>query len=386
MAIKIFLAIVTMLTERSYSPEDGLAGDRRSRLRSSLERFYRRSYQGINYLLRSKLGGRFAAYSRPTSISLLLTNYCNAHCVHCEIWKNRRLDAELGFEDWKRLLTDLRSWLGPVHLFMTGGEALLRPFAPDVCAEAARMGFFVEFLTNGYWKDQSRVERLARARPSRVTISLDGVGETHSLVRGKRDFWETTRMSLETLQRLRRDEQIPFQIKLKTVIMDHNLDGVVEVARFAQANDMQVMYQPIEQNYNAPEDPAWFEHAGTWPRDTQKAIAVVDELESLQQAGLPILNSAAEFAAMRQYFCDPRSNGAAVQAHMIQGRRLQCATLGNLQIESNGDVKTCFRMPPIGNLCEQPIRTIWLERPRWWEGGCCMETPCSLAGSERLNV
>lgn len=314
-----------------------------------------------------------AKYTRPTWISILLTNRCNAHCVHCDIWKNRGKEDTLTLDQWKALLSDLRRWLGPVHICLTGGEALLRAYAPEVAAHGSSLGFFVEFLTNAYWKDQTRIERLAQAGPSRITISLDGIGETHNIVRGRKDFWETASQSIQTLLRMRQQKGINYGIRLKTVIMDHNLDSVADVARYAQSNGIEVLYQPVEQNYNTPDDPRWFEHAPTWPHDSEKAVGVVEELISLQREGLPILNSDGEFAAMKQYFRDPRSNAAEVQAHVAHERRARCSSLGNLQIEPNGDVLTCCKMPTIGNVRSQSIRTIWANRPRWWEGGCCLE-------------
>ena len=122
---------------------------------------YRRLYLSANYRLRMICGGRLARYVRPTSIALLLTGRCNARCVHCDIWKNGRKEDTLSLEEWKRLLAELRRWLGPVHIHITGGEALLQSYAPDMTAYASGLGFFVEFLTNGYWKDQRRIESFA---------------------------------------------------------------------------------------------------------------------------------------------------------------------------------------------------------------------------------
>ena len=167
-------------------------------------RVYRRLYQSVNYRLRTILGGRLAGFVRPVSISLLLTTRCNARCVHCDIWKNEGNEDVLTLAQWQRLLTDLRRWLGPVHIYITGGEALLRPYAPEVAAYASKLGFFVDFLTNGYWKDQRRIEALARAGPSRITISSNGAGQMHSTVRGREDFWELTRCSIKTLTRFAR--------------------------------------------------------------------------------------------------------------------------------------------------------------------------------------
>src|SRR5262245_25495414 len=118
---------------------------------------YKRAHEGLNYRLRGFAGGRWATWCRPTSIVLLLTERCNARCVHCDIWKNRGQEEMPTVDQWKQVLTDLRTWLGPVQLTFSGGEALLRPVAPDLVAHGSSIGLFVEVLTHGYWVDQTRI-------------------------------------------------------------------------------------------------------------------------------------------------------------------------------------------------------------------------------------
>ena len=73
------------------------------------------------------------------------------------------------------MVSDLRRWLGPVHIVFSGGEALMKPFTTDLAAHAVSEGLFLEVLTHGYWEDQSKIERLARTKLWKVTISLDGL-------------------------------------------------------------------------------------------------------------------------------------------------------------------------------------------------------------------
>jgi MoaA/NifB/PqqE/SkfB family radical SAM enzyme len=162
----------------------------------------------------------------------MLSYRCNARCVHCDIWKNRGKEDSPSLEQWKLLMTDLRRWLGPVHIFISGGEALLKPFAIDLASHGSSIGLFVEFLTHGYWDDQSKIEKLALTRPWRVTISLDGIGETHNAIRGREKFFEKTSTSIDTLKRVRKENGLNFEIRLKTVIMRQNLDTVGEIARY----------------------------------------------------------------------------------------------------------------------------------------------------------
>src|SRR3954465_12832577 len=115
--------------------ETSLAGD-----------VYRRAYQSINYQLRTVAGGRFADHCRPTDIGLLMTNLCNAKCVHCDIWKNKGKDDTPTVEQYKATLSEMREWLGPVHVYVSGGEALLRPYVPELLAHASAIGLLGEVL------------------------------------------------------------------------------------------------------------------------------------------------------------------------------------------------------------------------------------------------
>lgn len=341
---------------------------------------YKRAYEGLNYRLRTVAQGRWASHCRPTSIALMMTDRCNARCVHCDIWKNRGQEASPTVEQWKQVLSDLRGWLGPVQVVFTGGEALLRSWSTELAAHASSAGLFVEFLTHGFWDDQTRIAQLARARPWRVTLSLDGIGETHSLIRGKAGFYEKTHKSIETLLRLRREEGLPYAIRLKTVIMAQNMDKVHEVAHFAAAQaGVEVFYQAVEQNYDTPEDPRWFEKSPNWPRDTAGATAAVNRLLELKSQGLPIANSREQLEAMIPYFGNPDASRILIQSHSAHERKALCAALVTLQISAEGDVATCYGMPPVGNIKTAPIRRIWEQRPRWWDGGCCLERRCSEA-------
>ena len=333
----------------------------------------RRIYEGANYRLRTVAHGRWASHCRPTSIALLMTERCNARCIHCDIWKNRGQEDRPSSAQWQTFLKDLRDWLGPVHIVFTGGEAMLNPATIELVRYAGSINLFVELLTHGFWQDQTKIEALAAARPGRVTFSLDGVGEVHNTVRGRQGFFDRTEKSIHTLLRMRSAAKSNLTIRLKTVVMKQNLDDVCNVAHFAQQNGLEVFYQPIEQNYNTAEDPLWFQHSETWPANPDAAVTVVEELKRLKSSGLPIINSDAQLDAMINYFKDPSTHRVAVQAHAAHEKKLTCSALTTMQIQANGDVTTCTARVAIGNIKTQPIREIWDTRPRWWEAGCCLE-------------
>jgi len=340
---------------------------------------YKRIYEAWNYRLRNVADGHWAGYCRPTSIVFLLTERCNAKCLHCDIWKNTGREDSPQAEQWKQVVSDLRRWLGPVQIVFSGGEALMKPFTTDLAAHAVSEGLFLEVLTHGYWEDQSKIERLARTKLWKVTISLDGLGDTHTLVRGRPKFWERTLRSIETLQRIQKDERLNYTIRLKTVIMSHNLHEATEIARFGNVEGMEVFYQAIEQNYNTPDDANWYLNSENWPKDPALAVATVEKLIELKRQGHRIANSHQQLEAMVSYFRDPAASRVAIMTHNAHEARRSCSALTTLQLQANGDVTVCTGADRIGNVKQQPIREMWEKRPKLWESGCCLEKRCSAS-------
>jgi MoaA/NifB/PqqE/SkfB family radical SAM enzyme len=334
---------------------------------------YKRFYEGLNYRLRLFAGGKWAAHCRPVTIVFLLTERCNARCIHCSIWQNRAKEEPPSVEALKSTLHELREWLGPVQVTFSGGEALLKPYTTELVRYASSLGLLVEVLTHGYWEDQARIEALARARPWRVTVSFDGIGEVHNKIRGRDDFFEKTSATIETLRRKRGKKEEPVPVLLKTVIMQHNLEHICNIAEFAAERNLQVFYQPIEQNYNTTEDPEWFQHSENWPIDPNRAVEVVNQLIAMKHRGKPIMNSVQQLQAMAAYFKAPAELRVAVQNHTAHEPRPICSALTNIQVQANGDVVLCPSIPAVGNIKNSSIRDIWRNRPHLWEKGCCLD-------------
>jgi MoaA/NifB/PqqE/SkfB family radical SAM enzyme len=334
---------------------------------------YRRIYEGVNYRLPNFCNGLLDSFCRPVSISILLTERCSAKCVHCDIWKNRGKEDSPDLSVWKQLLSDLRTWLGPVQVTVTGGEALLKPYTIELLEHGFQLGLFMELLTHGSWDDQSKFERLARSNPGRVTISLDGIGVIHSRIRGREGFFEKTHASISTLLRVREQENLQFSIRFKTVIMDQNIAQLVELARYATNLGAEIFYQPIEQNYNTVQDPEWYKNSGNWPKDIAATVAAIEELQYHKRCGLNISNSFNQLEVMAEYFRSPDLFMAAVQRHDAHQKKRNCSALTLLQVQANGDVLACIKMPAIGNIRCDRIASIWAKRPTWWKLGCCLE-------------
>lgn len=313
--------------------------------------------------------------SRPTFVCLKLTMRCNARCLHCNIHRPEHTPPhELTASEWRGVLDRLRCWLGPgAPLTITGGEIFLRRDAFEVLEHAAGRGFALHVLTNGWLVDEARAERLMGLGARIVQVSLDGAKpSTHDFLRGLPTFGERTEMALARLAAARRRLRSPTRLVVAAVIFQQNLTELGALVRkVRQLGWDAVKFQPLEQTYMEPEDPTWYRRSPLWVSDPEAAAAAIDELVVLKRQGWPVANSVAHLEFMKDYFRDPARTYAKVRSHDLAFRSRHCrAAVSDFDIASNGDVRLCYRMDPIGNVREDDPRLIWEGRFRCWTSPC----------------
>ena len=118
---------------------------------------------------------------------------CNLSCRHCgSDCKQVSAIKDMPKEDFGRVLDSVSAATDPhkVMINITGGEPLCRP---DL-EECGRMIYEKEFpwgmVTNGLALTPQRYQRLLQSGLRAMTISLDGIGETHDWMRGRKGSFE----------------------------------------------------------------------------------------------------------------------------------------------------------------------------------------------------
>jgi MoaA/NifB/PqqE/SkfB family radical SAM enzyme len=310
-------------------------------------------------------------WAKPTFICCKLSERCNSKCVHCDIWKNQEEDA-LTTEQWFRTLDNLRQWVGPTYLVLTGGEAFLRRDAMAIIEHATSLGMVCEVLTNGLLTERQHCEALVKAKVAQVTISLDGVTpDTHFAVRRVPGMYEKIVRTVNDLDEFRRQYKASLKILLKMVIMRPNLHEVVAMADWVrEQGQADLRYQPIEQIYAQAENLDWFKDSDLWISDVERVKTVVNELVRRKQAGYPIRNTVENLQSMARYFENPEGLMRTVQSHNDRETDTCLVGVSHMVISSNGDVRWCFQMAPAGNVKERTPQGIWETREECWKKPC----------------
>ena len=131
-----------------------------------------------------------------------LIRRCNLTCLHCySISGDVDFPGELSTREVFSTLDDLKAFGVPV-LILSGGEPLLRRDVFDIAKRAKEMGFFLCLSTNGTLIDAEMAKKVAAVDFDYVGISLDGLAETHDVVRRKQGAFDQSVHALRLLRDL----------------------------------------------------------------------------------------------------------------------------------------------------------------------------------------
>jgi radical SAM protein with 4Fe4S-binding SPASM domain len=131
--------------------------------------------------------------NRPHTLTLMITNKCNLHCLHC--WPESGPSRGANHVDKDQLLGMIRDFhkLGVENICLTGGEPLLHPqwfgIVTSVCAEPGIKEVCLQ--TNATLLTKAHVQKLGSFDNHKLTlqVSLEGAEiNTHDKIRGAGSF------------------------------------------------------------------------------------------------------------------------------------------------------------------------------------------------------
>jgi len=116
---------------------------------------------------------------------------CNLRCLHCGSSAGLPREKELTTNECFKLCEELAE-LGCEDVSLMGGEPFLRKDWFSVASCIRDLGMNLAFVSNGTILDRY-IEKISQLEPKVVGISLDGMKNTHELIRGKGTFEKTVK-------------------------------------------------------------------------------------------------------------------------------------------------------------------------------------------------
>lgn len=134
-----------------------------------------------------------------TVINLNANDVCNSKCVMCNIWEQKK-GFEFSPEQLKTILHD-DLFKDVKHIGVTGGEPTMREDLPEIyqaIIEAIPNINGLSTITNCYKENdvKNRIEKVIEVckknnKPFSMMISLDGYGEVHDKIRGRKGNFDS---------------------------------------------------------------------------------------------------------------------------------------------------------------------------------------------------
>ena len=305
---------------------------------------------------------------KPQQITFDVTDRCQMKCVTCSKWKTVASDvmkSELSTEDWKKILTDLKNWLGEGLWFcFSGGEPFLRPDIFEIAEHAHNLGFKVASMTNGF-SISHLYEKIIDSKIESLNFSLNAINNPliHDESRGREGSYEKTLDAIFTLKKLRDEKHKELGLNIATIMMPDNLDEIIPLVEFVTKNKISgIMFQLMDDkesfhgyfyqkscktsDYKMPK-----ELRLEYKKMAKKAIEIIDRLVEMKLAGHSIYNSFEQLEAMKIFFNNPED--------ILQSIKCDVGST-NYAIDPYGNVRLCFNMLPVGNVKENLPEEIWV--------------------------
>ena len=270
--------------------------------------------------------------TKQRGIDINFNNACNLRCKYC--FTNSAIGDHAKEELTIEKVADIANQADELGIFefdLQGGELLLRPDKLfEVLAAIKPERFYLYLTTNGYFLDEAMAQRLAEAKVSRVSVSIDSMDEkTHDTIRGRKDSWRRAMEGLKHIQKAGIDPYL-------NITVGHYNAFSTDLEMLCQYSDDQEYTTLL--NVAVP--------SGMWLKMGKMAEVMVDEKDKARLIELRKKHK----NILRNLWNPFDKNFEGV---------LGCNTVNRLYITPLGDVLVCpYVHVKIGNVYEQTLKEI----------------------------
>src|ERR1700731_4791056 len=118
------------------------------------------------------IGKALASTKPPILVHIIPNRRCNLACTYCNEFDD--FSKPVPLEEMKKRL-DILADMGTSIITVSGGEPLMHPDLDEVIRHMRRRGMIAGLITNGFYLNRERIERLNEAGLEHLQISIDNV-------------------------------------------------------------------------------------------------------------------------------------------------------------------------------------------------------------------
>ena len=289
---------------------------------------------------------------RPALAVWELTLACDHRCLHCGPRAAKARPDELDTDECLRLVAELAE-LGVGEVVLIGGEAYLRDDFLLVVRACREHGMAVTMTTGGWGLTRERCDAAVEAGLNGVSVSIDGLEESHDHARNRPGSW---RRAFEALRNAR---AAGLPVASNTQINQRTCTELLALLeRLAVEGIYAWQIQFTMAHGNAADHPELLMQPHMLLQAYEEIDRVIDRCRELGIKLWPA-NNVGYFGPMEQ----------RLRWHQRRGRWFSGCKAGvkTIGIESNGQIKSCPSLGGPTNLGgswrEHGLRALWERSP-----------------------
>jgi MoaA/NifB/PqqE/SkfB family radical SAM enzyme len=277
---------------------------------------------------------------------------CNCRCLMCDIWKSSPGKA-LRAHNLQPHVDSIRR-MGVRWIVFSGGEPLMNPELPELCAMLREESIRLTLLTTGLLLGKN-AEHVASSFDD-VIVSLDGPPAVHDAIRRVAGGFSLLRTGVDALRERRND----FHVTARTVVQKANYAHLRETARAARSlrlNAISFLAADLTSTaFNRPQG---------WPVIRQEEVGLTHAELSVLESEIELLIQEASRDWGEGFLSESPEKLRRIARHFRVSLGLEksespvCnAPWVSAVVETDGTVRPCFFHRPIGNLGKQSLEEV----------------------------
>ncbi len=300
-------------------------------------------------------------FKRIQLISISVTHRCNLNCKMC--WQtsfrnSEKAQQDLSYENFNILLNKLEL-LAPNNIYLWGGEPLIHPNIIEMIRKVKDYKFICHLITNGVMLEEL-ADDLINAKLDRLSVSIDGVGDQHDLIRGRKGVFEKTEKGLLKLLSKKKFRPIT---SVNTVITDKNYRDLYSIVKYFSSfgvNGIQLQFPVFFDEAVGEATGRYLQEKfqlciSSWKGFVNSYNTIdVDELDGIIQ------NIRKDFPKVSFYPSDLTAKEWFSKESISRPIKC-CVPWQRVNIEPNGDLNICtdYSDMVVGNLFEDTLQEVW---------------------------
>jgi len=312
------------------------------------------TFKAYVHVAEAALQNRLGRIPLPRASHFIPTWNCNSRCTVCDIWQ-RRGQKELDTDGMLKVISRLQCL---DILKVVGGEPTMRDDIAELMAAARDRvrPYILQIITNGFQPGRvADIIRAASYQGLHLRISLDGYGEAHNDIRGRKDAFDLVLESIKTATGLRR--RYPVRIGINFNVTDRTLPDMPRVENLCRKLKLDFIPGIPVKPFLKPGGHLETEKKTVSLTEKGKAAQVLDTVKMRNKSTYRPLERAFLWFTDRTIFKKLLSKEPSLKFNCLELRSLA-------YVLPTGDMVTCgLNQEPVGNLYESTLPEIWYGEP-----------------------